>query len=197
MKITRQTPTELVVEENLMWLALLLAAIGLALLLVAASVGKGGAYFSAGFLLLCAVLCARKSRFVFDAAQRMVQWQNTVLLRTQTGSLPFDEIRGVAIDSTSSNRGGTTYRLTLLTSDKPVPVTPSYGPRRTKYETAREAILKLVQPGSDPSSGPTALSVVDLVRSGRTVDAIVLLRNTQGLSLSEARGRVDEIKRTL
>jgi len=51
--------------------------------------------------------------------------------------------------------------------------------------------------GSREGIGALQPSIVELVRAGRTMDAIKLLRGMRKMSLPEAKRRVDGIKRKL
>ena len=191
--MTRQTATELVVEDSCLWVAVVTAAGSLPLFYAGAFVGNKGNYIVGGLFLLCALLATRKSRFVFDARERVVRWTNLLIFRTSTGSVPFDDIRGIGIEAMAGD--GDSYRLTILSSQKPIPLASSYGPGKEKYTNLRKTIatflnLEISQEdtaGLDPS-------VLKLVRAGRTLEAIKLLRTMGKMSLLEAKQIVDEVK---
>lgn len=179
-----------------MWIAAVLFAGSLPLLYSAAVVGNRGGYIVGGFFLLCALLGTRKSRFIFDARARIVRWQNFVVLRSSAGSLAFDNIRGIGIEAFSGDGNGLTYRLTLLTSGKSVPLSSAYGPGERKYSGLRNTIatfLKL-ETGSQGGTFDVDASVLELVRAGRKIDAIALVRSTRKMSLLDAKRIVNVVE---
>jgi hypothetical protein len=159
---------------------------------------KRGYYATGALFLLLALPAIRKSRFVFDARERVVRWRNFLMFRTSAGSLPFDAIRGIGIEAFSSEGNGLTYRLTILTSDKPVPLSSAYSPGEEKYTNLRNTIATFLnlETGSQEGSIGVYPSVVELVRAGRKIAAIELLRGMQKMSLLDAKRMVDEIEST-
>jgi hypothetical protein len=195
MRVTRQTATELVLEDSCLWIAWVLAIVSLPLFYGGAFVGnKTGNYTMGGFFLLCALLGIRKSRFVFDARERVVRWENLLILRTSAGSLPFDDIRGIGIEASSSEDNS--YRLTLLTSDKPVPLSSAYSSGKEKHTNLRRTIAAFLnlEMGSQEGTIDVDASVLELVRAGRKIAAIKLLRSMKKMSLLDAKRIVDEVE---
>ena len=64
-------------------------------------------------------------------------------LTTSTGYLPFDDITGVGLES--DTRAVRMYRLTILCTHGPIPLTDSYEAGRAKYDELREKILLFVK----------------------------------------------------
>ena len=194
--MTRHTATELVVEDSCLWIAGVLAVAALSLFYAGAFVGNKGSYVVGGFLLLCALLAARKSRFVFDARERVVRWTNLLILRTSTGSLPFDDIRGIGIETFAGAGDSPTYRLTILTSRKPIPLASAYGSGKEKYTNLRKTIATFLnlEIGSQEGAAGLEPSVLELVRAGRKIDAMKLLRSMKKMSLLDAKRIVDEVE---
>ena len=195
MRVTRQTATELVVEDSCLWLAGALAIVSLPLFYAGAFVGnKKGNCIVGGFFLLCALLGTRKSRFVFDARERVVRWRQILMFRTSAGSLPFDDVRGIRIESFEGE--GQTYRLTILTVAKPVPHSTGYTRGEAKYTNLRKTIATFLnlEPGSQEGAIDVAPSVLELIRAGRKIEAIKLLRSMNEMSLLDAKRIVDEVE---
>jgi hypothetical protein len=110
--------------------------------------GSKGSFFPAGFFLVCSLVWIRKTRFVFDATQRIVRWRSLIFLKASTGSIPFDDITDIGIESTWGGRGGSTlYQLMVITSQGSIPIASSYGARSDKYASMRETILTFLKPG--------------------------------------------------
>lgn len=209
MRITRQTVVELVLEDNSLWLAGVLAIASLPLFYAAVFAGKKGNFVVAGFLVACSLICIRKTCFVFDARERVVRWKNLRFLKASTGSVAFDEIREIGIESSSGgSEGRSGYRLTILTSSGSIPLSYSYGSESDKYATMRETILSFLKPDSRKAASTPEMaaqegiaglepSIPELVRAGRKIDAIALLRSMKKMSLSEAKQRVDDVQSRL
>jgi hypothetical protein len=86
-------------------------------------------------------------------------------------------------------------RLSLVTASAIVPLTVGYEPDQKRYNTMRDAVLEAVI-GDGPA--PAALDPVRmLVQQGRIVDAVAILRMREGLDLTTASTRVDELRRAL
>src|SRR6516162_10450785 len=115
MRVTRQTATELVLEDSWLLIAWVFAIVSLPVLYAGTFVeNRTGNFIMGGFLLLCALVTVRKSRFIFDARERVVRWRQILMFRTSAGSLHFDDVRGIGIESFEGE--GQTYRLTILTA---------------------------------------------------------------------------------
>jgi hypothetical protein len=86
-------------------------------------------------------------------------------------------------------------RLSLVTATASYPVTASYEPSLERYSQMRETIVDAVfAVGHRPQP---ADPVRDLVRQGRTIDAVALLRKREGLDLTAAVARVGALQSTI
>ena len=208
MKIARHTDSELVIEDSLIWLAIVFCLATLPLLYSAIILGKTKYFIPAGLVLLFALICLRKTTCTFDSARRTVFVQTRAPFKLSRSSVPFEKIEDVVLDANTLGQQRPQYRLALVTPDGPIPLAGSYGSGRARYEAARQTILEFLTRGSHPSeqnarpavstSAPSALSeldpsVINLLRQGRKIDAITLFRTTHNVSLTEAKRRVDEI----
>jgi hypothetical protein len=195
MRVTRQTATELVVEDSWLWTAWVLAIVSLPFLYAGTFVeNRTGNYIMGVFLLLSALVTVRKSRFVFDARERVVRWRQLFMFRASAGSLSFDDVRGIRIESFEGE--GQTYRLTILTVAKPVPLSSGYTRGEAKYTNLRKTIATFLnlEPGSQEGAIDVAPSVLELIRAGRKIEAIKLLRSMNEMSLLDAKRIVDEVE---
>jgi len=203
MKVTRQTDKELVIEDSTLWMAAIAALAGLVLLVVAIAGGKIGGAAGACLFLLVAFIALQKSTFIFDADERIVRWRLLRYLNTLTGSMGFDAINDIGIQSTSSVSGGTSYRLTLLTAKGAMPMSTAYSGGSKHHEALREQILLFIKGGKEQTavsaSAAASLesSIVALLKQGRKIDAICLLTSNGEMNLTEATQRVKEIEHTM
>jgi len=204
MKIMRQSDSELVVKDNGLWLSAVLIIASLPLFYATLAHRARGTLFGAGFFLVCALICLRRSSFTFDAGRRTVSWRTTRWLRTSTGSVAFDAITDIGLEPSSGSAEGTTYRLTIITPQQSIPLTDFYSAGRQRHESLREQLLSFVKGSAEgtPRAQPSLSDVVSvepsiraLLQQGRKIDAVHLLRSTGNVSLTEAMQRIEEIEK--
>ncbi len=205
MKILRQTPLELVTVESTLWISLICGLASLTLLYTSITTGNPKPLIVAGFFGLFALPWLRKMTFVFDAMQRMVRWNGRKPFKVESGTSPFDEITDVGIETiTGGESGGVTYRLTILTPQGAVPMAYSYEGYSPRCESLRKTILAFIKPdqhnAADLEAAPSAGNAVDdessirsLLKQGRKIDAIILVRTRENLGLTQAVQRVNEV----
>ena len=208
MRITRQSGTELVVEDSSIWISALLFAASLPLFYKGIGSGHWPNIAVGGFFLLCSLVFLRKSIFIFDASEGTVRWTVRWLMRVAKGSLPLSEIKGIGVEASSgASSGGSSYRLTILTANAPIPFSASYSGNLKGYESIKselERFLKL-DPGSAPAMVATTAggatideaSVRSLLKQGRKIDAIALVRSSSKMNLTEAVEFVETIEQRM
>jgi hypothetical protein len=204
VRIYEDADFRLVVTDSSIGLSLVLFAAGTLLLIVALFGSRTQAQFgltvSACFFLFCAMLLLRTTRFVFDRAQRTLTWQRRRFLSRSSGQVPFDDIRGVVVETTGLAGGeGGSYRLALATASGAIPFSDAYRPNRSRHESMRDRIVAFVGLGNAPSSGTASAEndLRELVRQRRIVDAVALLRARENVGLTEARRRIAEIEKQM
>jgi hypothetical protein len=206
MHVTRQTPHELVVEDNSVWLAYVCAAAALVIIFFSIAHNKINGLLSVSLFLLFAMIADRRMTFTFDAMQRVVRWRGEKHFKVESGTIPFDDITDIGTDSWNSD-AGTCFRLTILTKDGSIPMAYVYTGRADAYAPLRQQILAFIRPGSyTPSPSPGILSrgipadlepsIRSLLAQGRKIDAITLLRAAQQISLTEAMSRIEALDQT-
>jgi hypothetical protein len=209
MKIVRQTPNELVVRDSTLWLSAIFAAAALFLLYFAIFQAQRRALVAMAVMLMIALVWARRSTFTFSVPTQRVDWNRLRWLRTTTGTIPFSDLQGVDLQTTTSDKGITIYRLALATPQGPVPMSDEYSSGHQHIEKVRTAIQQFIQPPAsaafseippapaNPDAVRTATlndSVRALLRQGRKVDAILLVQRSEHLDLTEATFRVSHIE---
>jgi len=203
MHVTRKTNQELIVLDSSIWISVfLLCASGFVTYRLILENNRK-AFLLDGVFLLFILLFWRKEIVVFDAARQQATWTRRRLLNVATGNIPFSEITGIGMETSSSDRA-LTYRLTILTAHGSTPMSDCYAGGQQKYESLRQeilAFLKLDPAVAQARSGSTLhsdlndeASVRSLLLQGRKIDAIKLVRSTQNLSLAEATDRVSAIQ---
>jgi hypothetical protein len=125
-------------------------------------------------LLLVAFLFWRKETVTFDAGRQQAEWNRRRAFKFAGGTIPFSEIQGVAIDSsTSDSRNNLTYRLSILTKDSPVPMSDVYSGNWSKYDNLRTQILEFLHIEADERSSPglaDEAAIRLLLQQGRRID---------------------------
>lgn len=204
MRITRQTSTELVVEDSLLWVTVLCALVAAPLLYIGIAPGLHGTLAGGGLFLFFGLFGVRKMTFVFDGIERRVRWNGRKLFKVESGSIPFDEITGIGVEAMSSDNSGVAYRLSILTAHGSVPMAYAYGGGKGRQARMRAEILAFLHPGAQGASSAATetasgtgladeASIRSLLRQGRKIDAVTLLRSTERLSLTAAMQRVNAI----
>lgn len=209
MKIARRTDTELVLEDSLLWLAILLALASLPPLYDAIILGIKKNFVLPGLLLLSALLCVRKSSCTFDRLRRMASLRTRWLFRVRERGVPFDDISDVTLQADMLGQQKAQYRLAIVTPAGAIPLAGAYGSGSSRYEAMCQAVLEFLTRGSQPSeqsahtathtsaaqAGSSELdrSILDLLHQGRKLDAISLFRTTHNVTLTEAKQRIDQI----
>jgi hypothetical protein len=197
MHIMRKTNQELAVIDSSIWVSALLLCAAVPVVYASIAHGRLSGLWVAGFFVLCAFLFWRKEVVVFDAGRQQATWWRRRAFKTASGMVPFSEITGIGMEVTAAGEHGTlTYRLTILTSDKPVPMSDVYNSNRTHYETLKAEISQFLHIENGEASTSRVgdeNSIQSLLKQGRKIDAIQLVRESQKIGLTEAVNRVNEI----
>ncbi|MFZ0864947.1 MAG: hypothetical protein WAN18_30130 [Candidatus Sulfotelmatobacter sp.] len=202
MTVQRNTEGVLVVQNSTLWLSAVFGVVGL--VMIAAAFFSGDKRLAAPALVmgLFAVLCLSKYTFVFDSTQRMVRWQIMRFGKRRAGSMPFDDVKDVVLQSEPGKSGRPTYRLAMLTAEGSMPLSSGYGDTSDRCLALQSQILQLLRPGQTVAATAPATSIAahldssvrTLVAQGRKIDAIKLLTST-GMNLTDAKQRADEIEK--
>jgi hypothetical protein len=202
MHVVRKTNQELVIVDSSIWISifLLCASVPVTYASIGRSQPKG--FLVVGFFLLFVLLFWRREIVVFDAARQQAEWTRRRLFKVAAGTIPFSEITGIGLETTSAGHSQT-FRLTILTAGGPVAMSDSYSSNLQNYENLKRDILDFVKIDSGPNEpipGPLAASSVadeasirSLLEQGRKIDAIQLIRSTQKISLTEAHDLVEKM----
>jgi hypothetical protein len=197
MHVTRKTNTELVVEDSSIWVSVFLLCASVPLVYTSIAHGKMSGLWAAGFFALCAFLFWRKEVVVFDTGRQQAAWWRRRAFKAASGTVPFSEITGIGMEASAAGEHGTlTYRLTILTSDKPMPMSDGYSSNRAHYQALKAEILEFLHIENSEalsSSVGDENSIQSLLKQGRKIDAIQLVRASQEIGLTEAVERVNEL----
>lgn len=214
MKIVRQTETELVAEESSHWTALLCGLGALLFLGLAVMGGLRNGYISAAVFLVFALSWLSRSTFTFDIAAKTIRWRRLSSFRITTGAIPFSSVQAITLQPVSSERGAvTTWRLIIVIASVPVTMCSVDRAAHDRISSLRDTLVQLVQPTGLPETPQPAApsdnnpdaeraaalddSVRELLQQNRKIDAILLVRKTDHLDLTEATFRVNRIAKSM
>ena len=209
MKIVGQSPNELVVRDSSLWLSAIFIAAALLLLYFFVVQGDRRALVAMAVTLALALVWARRSTFTFNAATQRIDYTRLRWLRTASGTIRFSDVQAIDIQAMSGDNGTTIYRLALATREGTVPMSDEYSGSQKQIDSLRDRIQQFIRPARSqnfsvftaPAANPDAAraaaldgSVRSLLQQGRKVDAILLVRESEHLDLTEATFRVNHIE---
>lgn len=196
MRIVENSPTRIVVRDRTSWISIVLGAGAIFVAVLAISRGEPKALISAGLCIVFAIAFLRTSDVIFDKVARSCTLKRRDMWRITRKVVQFASIEDVLIDTMVSDApGGIAYRLSLSTSEGAVPFSATYEPGQDRYREMRMVIVNAV---FGQATAPAPLDLVrELVKAGRSIDAISLLRQREGIGLTEAKARIDDVQREL
>jgi hypothetical protein len=204
MHIQSESPTELVVVDGTLWMAVpfaMIAAFTLYLTIAHAALHTGSRWdFIVPLMFgLFAWATAQRTRVVFNAMQRTVTWQRFQYLRISSGSCSFSEVTDAAIEAGTSDKGGRVHRLALITAQGRVPMSNGYS-GIGNIENLRGRILEFVMGAGAAAAnkatkpGEFMESVRALVAQRQKIEAIKVLRENTSYGLAQAKSVVDSME---
>jgi hypothetical protein len=207
MHVTRKTNQELVILDSSIWISVFLLCVSLFVAYRVMLQHNPRSLLLDGLFLIFILLFWRKEVIVFDAAAQKVTWTRRRLFKVATGSIPFSDITGIGMETSTATNNVLVYRLTILTAQGSLPMADNYAGDQQKYEKLRIEILDFLKLDSNENRNNSAstssddiddeASIRSLLQQGRRIDAIQLVRATQNLSLTEAHDRVTALQKQL
>ena len=199
MRITRSDNRRLVMVDFPWFLGLVFfptAALMLVVTVVAIAKGLSASQITGPLisgLLSFAVAAAftKRCEFDFDLVAKKLTWRHRGLFTNAGGVVPFEQIRSAAVESSSDNDGGLTYRVILRTRDGTIPLTESYNGNRDIVDRFRSAIVAALQLNLH-ANAQIETDILELARAGRKIDAIAL-RERYGYDLAAAKAFVEQL----
>lgn len=155
-----------------------------------------GPFLALAMMLLATALLTYRTRFDFDLDSKKVKWFSKRITGFKGGEFPLSDIGNVVIQgSTAGNSNNVpTYSITIEKTDgSKIPLSPAYIADEKGNTEAIEKIRELLTMDTDISEIKDQ-SVESMVADGRIVDAIKMVRNWQGVSLTDAHNIIKEIE---
>lgn len=130
-------------------------------------------------------------RVMFNQAAERLTWEQRNWFRTRRVMVAFSDVRDVfVLESVSRDNddrvGGyaVTYRSMLRTTRETLPLSMIEGPNRPDSQALCDAVREIVM--HDAKAPDAQTQVVRMIRAGRLVDAVAMIREQRGVSLAEA-----------
>lgn len=204
MRIVRQNESEIVVEDSSVWISAVCGIAAVAICAFAVVQARYQLLLAAVLFIAFTLLWLRRSRFVFSAPMRSIQWSRLRMMRRQAGSIAFADVSDLLVESSSSGRANPLCRLSIRTAAGTTPMSDAYGTTQDYAATLRSTLLQFVRPGSGaapamPANNDAArtLQLNDAIRAllgqGKKIDAILLVQQSEHLDLTEATFRVNQV----
>jgi len=153
-----------------------------------------GLFGASATCLIIAVVFLETAWFEFSTPTHLVTWRRRWGLRQRSGTMPFGAIQSVMVERPIGDDGTPSRRINLRMMDgATVPLTVGYRPD-SDGEILRAADQIRVVLGHKAEETRSD-DVASLIAAGKTIDAIKILREAEGLSLTDAKQRVDELRR--
>ena len=142
---------------------------------------------------IVALVMLEQSTFRADPKSRLIEWQQRWGFRQRAGITPFADIKHVSAERPIGDTGIPSRRVCLHLADGSLlPVTVGYRPDGDEKITRAAESLRRVLGQAPPTAEQSARAMIE---QGRTVEAIRILVEREGLSLTEAKDRVDQMRR--
>src|SRR5687767_5223263 len=137
---------------------------------------------------ITALLMLEQVSFRVDPRSRLIEWQQRWGFRQRAGVTSFADVRHVSVERPIGDSGLPSRRVCLHLADGSLlPITVGYRPDGD--EQISKAAEKLRQVLGQHATPSPAESARILIEQGRTVEAIKLFVERDGLSLTEAKDR--------
>jgi len=147
---------------------------------------------AAGTCLLVAIVFLERAWFQFALATRIVTWRRRWALRQRSGSIPFGAVQSVLVERPIGDDGTPSRRIVLKTiAGEDIPMTVGYRPDADGAVVHIASRIRVIL-GHD-SRATHVDNVLALMAAGKTIDAIRILREEEGLSLLDAKRRIEEL----
>jgi hypothetical protein len=196
MRIVEDTLSHLRLRDRTYWISVICFGAAAALLArVAVGWDEPSGLIPAALFVVFGVAFLRATDVTLDKAQRICAVRRLDLLRLRRTQLAFGDIMDVQVEIGPSpdSADAISCRLSLVTAAGLLPLTASYEPDLARYEAMRGRVLDVVVGNArrPPAADPVRL----LIKQGRAIDAIAVLRKRDGLDLATAHQRVTEMQK--
>jgi hypothetical protein len=149
-----------------------------------------------GGVAMCAlggVVTLDQARIRVDPRTRMIVWDRRWGFRRRSGALSFDDVKSIGAERPMGDDGVPSRRIVLFTRDgRTIPFTAGY---RVDGNGDILRLAEQVHALLGRGDGERSDVLQSLIDGGRTIDAVKHLRETRGLSVSQAKSEIDALKK--
>jgi hypothetical protein len=195
MRIAQNSTDTLLLKEETVWISVVCGAAA-AFIFFQGAAHRAWIEFAAGLLFAAfGLVFLRAVRIRFDKLAREVTIRRIRIFKRSMQRLAFADIDDVVIETSAMGSGRTAVcRLVFVMRGGTIPMTDVYSGAFRRYDAMRVAVLQTL---SKPVPDPVQQSLRHLIKSHRSLDAIVLLRTHERTDLATARERVAQMERDL
>ena len=151
--------------------------------------GQAGAAIT---LLLIAVVLFDKTTFMFDRGQRRMYWKRRTVFSNKSGSVDFDDIKAIIIQSISDNDNHASLRVAVITNRETLPLGKAYTSNSTDIIDIASFLNQWVL---DRQANLVVESAKAALAQNCKTSALKILRHAYPLSLNEAMVFLDHPER--
>jgi hypothetical protein len=150
--------------------------------------------------LVVAIAFHETARFEFSRPTHLVTWRRRRGFRERSGTMPFGGIQSVMVERPLGDEGTPSRRINLRTVDgAEIPLTVGYQTDSDGaiLKTADQIRALLGHKAEELRSSDQRhlADVSTLVAAGRMIEAIKVMREAEGISLTDAKQLVDQLHR--
>lgn len=151
-----------------------------------------GLFGGAAAMGLIAYVMSERSHFHVDRSRRRIDWQQGFAFRMRSGSIAFEDVRHVSLQTPIGDRGVPSRRVMIhLVDNSLVPVTVGYRPDGDGAVTTAAELMRAALGHGQAIAADTAQL---LIAGGKKFEAIRVLMDQEGLSLADAKRRVEGMR---
>jgi hypothetical protein len=193
MRIVENTPMDLKMRDRTLWISIVCfcaAAVQIGCDLLGRA--ESSQLIPAAIAVAFGLAFFRATDVTFDKVYRTCAIRRFDVVRILRIRLAFEEIEDIKIEVCPSDDDSVLYRLSIVTAAATIPLTVSSEPGLERHNSMRDALLDVLF--ADTARPVATDPVHDLIKAGRIIDAVVVLRTRDKLDLTTARTRVDELR---
>jgi hypothetical protein len=196
MRITENTPSRLELRDRTLWMSVVcFAAMAIFVVRFGFVSNQPAVLIPAALFLMFALAFLRATDVTFDKTKRVCDIRRLDVLHQTRLRLAFTDITDARVELVPmpDNPADPSCRLSLVTTSAVVPLTAGFEPSQARYNAMRDAVLEAVFGDGKRPAAPDPVRM--LVKEGRIIDAVAMLRARDGLDLTTASKRVDELRK--
>ena len=150
-----------------------------------------GAFFVGIAVFISYLLFTEKSIFDFNNISKQLLWSRKRFFKKKEGIISFHNINKVIVENSKSSNSRPNCRVALIMNSEKIPISVAYlGNSKVCWDVAEKIRQVLEHSESDLIDD----SIREMINLGSDIEAIKLIRDQKGLSLTEAKQELDRLK---